>query len=244
MIFNVSGGGGTALNFRVVGGTTEPSNPKENMIWVNTSTTISSWVFSATQPSNPSNGMVWISTGTSSTVEFNALKKNGIHVYPISAKQYVSGAWVDKIAMSYQNGEWVDWVTYLYKSSNQFSEITGGWACNKNIKFFNMAVSGTIECGEYLTVKASSNSCYNATTVNKVNLTEFSKLLYDIAPDSSENDMFVYIHSITSGQLNENYVAASNNGEINLAGISGEYYITVGSDNNRNIKVGNIRLVN
>lgn len=59
-------------------------------------------------------GTVWISTGTSSPVPFNALKKNSVMVYPISAKQHVSGAWVDKEAESYQGGEWHDWTTYIY----------------------------------------------------------------------------------------------------------------------------------
>lgn len=113
MIFNVSGGGGTALNFRVVGGTTAPSNPKENTIWVNTSTPITDWVFSATQPTAAS-GRVWISTGTSSSVEFNALKKNNVMVYPMSAKQMVSGTLKDVTAKSYQGGKWVEWFDYDY----------------------------------------------------------------------------------------------------------------------------------
>lgn len=125
---NTGGGGGGGLNFSVVGGTTAPSNPKENMIWVNTSVAITTWVFSATVPENPVQGMVWISTGTSSTVAFNALKKNGIQVYPISAKQCVSGAWVDKTAKSYQGGEWADWWNgELYTPGNEWENITGGW---------------------------------------------------------------------------------------------------------------------
>lgn len=109
------GGGGAALNFKVVGGTSQPANPKENTIWINTSTPITDWVFSAKQPGAVS-GRVWISTGIDSTVEFNALKKNGIQVYPISAKQYVSGAWADRIAKSWNGGKWVDFINYLFHS--------------------------------------------------------------------------------------------------------------------------------
>lgn len=111
---NIGGGGGASLNFKVVGGTTAPSNPKENTIWVNTDAEISSWVFSATEPESPEEGMLWISTDTSSPVEFNALKKNSIQVYPLSAKQYVGGALVGKTAKTYQGGTWVDWITYIY----------------------------------------------------------------------------------------------------------------------------------
>lgn len=132
MLGRTNAGGGGGLNFRVIGGTSAPSSPKENDIWVNTDVKIASYIFSVTEPENPVEGMVWIPTGTSSPVAFNALKKNGIQVYPISAKQYVSGAWVDVTAKSYQNGEWVDWAIYLYRSGNEFTEITGGWALSQN----------------------------------------------------------------------------------------------------------------
>ena len=82
MIFNMTGGGGgSSLNFKVVGGTSQPSGVGENTIWVKTSTAITSYVFSPNQPT-ASAGCVWIQTGTGS-VSFNALKKNTIQLYPI-----------------------------------------------------------------------------------------------------------------------------------------------------------------
>lgn len=80
MIFNMTNGGSgsTSLNFKVVGGTTEPTSPFENMIWVNTDAEITSWIFSSTTPETPAEGMVWFLVSTSSDYEFNALKKDGI----------------------------------------------------------------------------------------------------------------------------------------------------------------------
>lgn len=112
-IISRRGGGGGGLNFQIIGGTTAPNNPKENTIWVNTSTEITDWVFSATQPTAAS-GRVWISTGTSSSVEFNALKKNMLNVYPISVKQYISGKWTNKTAKTYLSSTWTDWAVKLY----------------------------------------------------------------------------------------------------------------------------------
>ena len=221
---NGGSGGGVGLNFRIIGGTSTPSNPKENDIWVNTSVDIPYWSFNSpdditlrcpvgedskvihadggtsehtsyavsdfvmipnrttllvitmamagsavhhalydssktfvgvipselgtrvyTVPSNAAyiklsmpksgtfkalaikdiptleDGTLFISTATSSTVAFNALKKNGIEVYPIYAKQYVSGAWVDVEAKSYQNGTWVGWWNgELYKAGREY----------------------------------------------------------------------------------------------------------------------------
>ena len=102
--FKHGAGGVSALNFKVVGGTSQPVNPKENTIWVNTQTEISGWAFSATEPGSPVEGMVWIATGASSNADFNAIKKNCVQVYPFSAKQYISGAWVGNEAKIFQNG--------------------------------------------------------------------------------------------------------------------------------------------
>lgn len=104
-MYGFGGGGGAPLNFEVVGNP-QPDNSKENTLWVNTDVKITSWIFSATEPENPAEGMVWFSVGTSSPVEFNALKKNALQVYPRSAQQYVSGAWVDVTAKIYQNSVW------------------------------------------------------------------------------------------------------------------------------------------
>lgn len=134
MIGRTNTGGGGGLNFQVVGGIIAPSNPRENTIWVNTATKITSWFFSATEPENLAEGMVWISVGTSSEVAFNALKKNGIEVYPISAKQYIDGELVSVETQSYQNGEWVEWIPAgaLYYNGDEREDVTGGWALSTN----------------------------------------------------------------------------------------------------------------
>lgn len=123
-ISNAGGSGGGGLNFKVVGGTVQPTSPSENTIWVNTANDITGWVFSVTAPTNPVSGMVWFATSNSSSVAFNAEKKNGIWVYPAGCQQYVSGAWVTKNAKTYQSGAWKDWVFWLYKDGVKEVEFT------------------------------------------------------------------------------------------------------------------------
>ena len=48
MIINASGSAG--LNFKVVGGTTQPANPKENTIWVSADVEIAEWGFGTENP--------------------------------------------------------------------------------------------------------------------------------------------------------------------------------------------------
>ena len=113
-----TGGGGGGLNFRVIGGTSVPSNPKDNDIWVNTKYKITGYIFSVTEPEKYEEGIVWFPTGKTGQVEFNALKKNTIQIYPLSANQYINGVWNDVTAMSYQNGEWSEWIRTIYVFEN------------------------------------------------------------------------------------------------------------------------------
>lgn len=127
-------GGGASLNFFVEAYKTTAemlaATPKNNTIGVVTSVDIASWIFSSVEPDVPAPGSVWFKTGTDSPVEFNALKKNSIHVYPRDAYQYIGGVWNRLEAMSFQDGQWAKWITYtyLYDSGDECTDITGGWA--------------------------------------------------------------------------------------------------------------------
>lgn len=122
---NTGGGGSGGLNFKVICGT-QPSTAKENTIWVDTDR-INNYYFSAEQPENMTDYDVWFPIGTSSTVAFSATKKNHIMVYPLSAKQFISGTLVDKTAESYQGGKWNSWIKYLYNYGNSYTNIGGEW---------------------------------------------------------------------------------------------------------------------
>ena len=176
---NTGGGGGTPLNFKVVGNP-QPDNPKANTIWVDTDTKITGWFFSATQPENLAEGNVWFPVGTSSPTAFNALKKNGITVYPLSAKQYVNGALVDKVAKTYQDGAWADWVvyTYLFKSGEG---VASDWTINKNQ---NARVNIT---SDYINITntASASWDFGLYKKNAVDLTNVKSVAIEAQMDSS-----------------------------------------------------------
>lgn len=167
---------GAELNFEIVGGTTQPSNPKGNTIWVNTSTTITSWAFSAEAPASPKSGMVWIKVLASSNSQFNAMGDENVWmVYPNSAFQYVSNSWVGKDAQIYQGGAWQKfWDKYYLKGSEQYADITGGW------KGVGQAATITDE-GIYL--YAANAAAWNAyfSTQYEIDLTDVTFLEFDIS---------------------------------------------------------------
>lgn len=166
---------GVELNFKVVNGwQTEPSDPEENTIWVNTGVAITSWIFSATEPENPSEGMVWFSTGTTSPVEFNALKKNGIQIYPTAAKVYNAGAWQDKEAKIYQNGAWIDWFIYIHSVNGGYNKSYFG---SYSIPFMGSTAFTVDQSGIY-TVNGNA-SLSNFIIDNPIDLASYSFLEFE-----------------------------------------------------------------
>lgn len=121
-IFGVDGSY-TNLNFTIVGGTTEPINPTENMIWINTNTEIANWSFNPNTPSVAlETGTVWFQINTSSNAELNILEDtNEAYLAPTSAKQYENGAWVEKEAKCWQDNQWKTLAIIF----NVFSEVYG-----------------------------------------------------------------------------------------------------------------------
>lgn len=168
-------GGGSSLNFKVVGNP-QPETAKENTIWVDAET-ISGWVFSATAPEAPQDNMVWIQTITASPVAFNALKKNSIMVYPLSAKQYVGGAWVDKTAKTWKGNAWTDWATWLYDSGNEFTALTGGWAAvNRDKSNTTTSGSSVTKNEDHIYTKNVSGGSRAPATANKIDLTPYKAI--------------------------------------------------------------------
>jgi hypothetical protein len=100
-------GGGGGYNFTIVGGTTRPANSTQNMVWVNTSHEITSYVLSATEPETPTSGMLWVKIDNTSPIKVCAPIGNDLIVlYLRSAVQYINGAWESVPAQCYQDGEW------------------------------------------------------------------------------------------------------------------------------------------
>lgn len=179
----VLGGGGASLNFSIVGGTTQPTG-KENLIWVDTSTAITSWEFSATEPTSPVAGMVWFRTGTSASAPINAVKKNGIWIYPTGVSQYISGEWVSKIAQTYQSGQWISWTKYLIKGGRE-SEPNSLVAVNKRTEASGSAYTPEITNRDTgFTVKMSGAGPYalssgSMISAEDIDFSPFSKVIAD-----------------------------------------------------------------
>ena len=231
------GGGGASLNFDVKAYATEEALlaavPKENTIGVITQTAITSWAFSATEPAEPVAGMVWISTGDSSGVAFNALKKNAIQVYPLFAKQYVNGAWVDVTAYSYRGGEWVGWITYIAINENDWY---------KRNPYPHVSYSyGTYDFSENsLKGKVTGpNQQVSLVKKEKVDFSAISKVkfVYSLDTNLGNSGQILAIVSTSDNDASSNSSictklifdkATKQTAYLDVSGVSGQHYLWIG----------------
>lgn len=232
----VDGSGG--LNFKVVGGLTQPSDPKENTIWVLTDEKITGYAFSAEAP-DLIEGCVWFQTAASSGVGFNALKNNTVMVYPTTAKQCVGGAWVDVTAKTYQNGSWVDWWNgQLYDSGNEYERMTGGWVgipMGYNSEYITAKDPTITRNADSMVFSMPDGGGAVIGPKKKIDLTNYSTLVFDGkftgASDTASlcnlrvwSELGTYS---TDNVIASKSITANTDGEITLdvSGISGPCYV-------------------
>nr|DAI33413.1 MAG TPA: hypothetical protein [Caudoviricetes sp.] len=258
--YPIMGGGGSDLNFKVIAVASEsalPTTAAENTIAVITTAPITSYVFSSTAPTSPVEGMVWALTDRTSIAAFNAVKRNGLWVYPLRCQQYISGAWIEKTAKSYLNGAWSDWWDgSYYKDGNQEIFVTGGWQKFARINNVNEVTFEASEIHFGVQYQAApSDGGYGGIicTNNKIDITGISSLVIKKSCQPPETGV-ANIPRAGFGLLSEaKYVSpASPSGwvamtaigytqdygqtkvysesRLDTSGLSGSYYIALGNE--------------
>ena len=255
MIINNSGGG-APLNFKVVGGTSQPANPKENTIWVNTSVGISSWGMIKDIAPNWSvpEGTVYIfieaAAGGSESV-FNALKSNEISLRLIGAKQYVGGAYVNKEVKLYQNGAWHLIITdnYLFKLGGEVAPETGGWTYTGYRFASNSPCNGgQIINGEIRTTGVPNHYMGCLGTALPVDLTKYSRLAVQGWSLSSHRVICICTNRAAIGDSTVATIWLPNAYTndyyyLDISGLNGAYYIVaISQADNNDMYIYNIRL--
>ena len=237
MIGRTNTGGGVGVggsHLVIVGGTICPAKAHHNMVWVKTDAEITGYVLSATAPTTPVEGMVWISISDSGdNVTIAPVGGDWVTIYPLSASQYVNGAWVAKVAKCYRDGQWYEWWDgMLYDTGNEFKSATGGWWQNPNLEHASGAKNtGTAtKNAETLTISANSVTyCGALSTVKMVDLTNYKTLRIE-----GTGYCLCLAHTFTSGVLNGKASAQGSingSGNVDISGLNGSYYITFSTYN-------------
>lgn len=211
MIYNMAGGN-MPLDFSVEAYDSElllPATARKNTIAVFTDTPITGWAFDIEAPAAPTAGMVWFYTTASSSVAFNAVRKNEIAVYPAYARQYVNGAWVDKTAKTYQNGEWVDWRVYAYNKGNVYQELTGGWSKSAMTTGSSDPVVPTVVFAAEemrMSVKGATYATGGIYTEKSIDLTPYKEIHCIIKHPGDYENAYLSVSETVPYNINTDYI--------------------------------------
>lgn len=129
----VGGGGG---NFNVVGGLTQPTSPRENMIWVKADIKPRpAFVVAQTAPDSPADGLIWFFASAQGLLT-KAYVYSGSTWVLADTYVYLADTWV-QIASAW-NGE-------LFDNGNQYEDVTGGWSVDNS--YYGSGAIGTTIVG-------------------------------------------------------------------------------------------------
>lgn len=169
MIFNLSAGS-SGLDLEVVGGTTQPAQPAENTVWLNTSVEIGEVYLQGNQPANPTAGDVWINTSTKGTT-LEVMQSPYLEIEIGTVKQYNDAAWSEPDVQVYKAGEWHTSVLYLY-SAGAWSEY-GIFEAGKLVTVTETSYSG-LECVKVQLTDSGTNGY--ARIASPIDVTKYNTL--------------------------------------------------------------------
>ena len=228
---------GVELNFEVVGGTSRPANPKENTIWVNTITNITSYVFSLEEPSSKTEGMVWFELGSTGNIGFEAINNNAdlIELHPVTAYQRISGVWKEKQSSIYKENKWAAFKHILYVLKDRAIDPTVG-------SYVNVASSpmsnGVIQATRndstgnygYFSSRITLNGNFKTLRVhaNVTNVAASSSTTYLLRVGVSSTAMASGSYNSNIGKFSAYKALNVGNqwANIDISKISGNYYIS------------------
>lgn len=176
------------------------------------------------------------------------LNGNVAKMYPLSAKQYVSGGWVEKTTKIYKNSAWVDlWDGTLYKNGDQYTGVTGGFITNK---VYVGPSGGNNKTGvtfntNSITINAGADASI-VSTVKKISLTNYHYIVVSV----SEINKIAYVSIMANdtGNVYSERVAGveyKSNGNmiLDISNITGDYYVVIWSHNNSGFTFNEVKLL-
>ena len=220
-----TGSGSGPLTLNITTGSTQPIGGSENLIWANTTTSITSIVIANINdtPTNPSTGMFWIGTSITSNVAMPISNNPKVMIYPWRARQYISGAWQDIPCSTYLNGAWVKWSTTIFTVGDPLPTLVGS--------------GGTVTLLDSGVMSFKSSAEYDLNRRIAVDLTYYSQIFFRGIGQRSgtTTDEYVGIAKDAntwagSGYYTSIYPATNPDGTttdriIDISSLIGEYYI-------------------
>lgn len=258
-IIRVGGGAGGGLAFTVVGGTTQPSNPSENTVWVNTSTAIKNVYAQVYAPANPVVGDVWVNTWValdgngnpivSDPLTMTVAESPFIRITASSGKQWNGMGWVQYPTKVYKNGAWSPDVLIILNAGSwgTFGQPTKIFQTNMEITGTNAAKYFTFENGDLLYQYPSSSTTvpFRAYIETPIDVSPYNTMKV-ISYKAKGGSRWAFLNSSVSGgnsSYAESYATEKMTGgtsasptetNLDISSASGQMYFGIGVYYNNN----------
>ena len=233
--------GGAGLNFKIVGGTTQPVSPKENTIWINTDANIGECQFSETKPtvrtdgSQLQDGDIWLGINIKDGVLITAEKKNNIQVNISYCKQYISGNFVEKEVTVFVNNEWVKPRNFIFDGYKTKAEYTFS-----ERDYDNGSVLNPLIINRYGVVTTSAGNKRMISVNELIDFTNITTVTVELqftgaGTGSIYNEIFIVDEINSASEMRKNYLkkqSFSNNTtlqtiSVDVSDMTGSHYLVV-----------------
>jgi hypothetical protein len=216
---SLTGSSSAGLNFTVVGGTTQPTDLSENIIWINTDINITKWTIAPYTPQyidyTPEHGDVWICTVPSGQIKIDVQQNNDMILFPFTMYLYNTNTWERVTGKIYQNSTWTDLtgVVAIYENGTVNRQLIGD---------FTTAVTITYNADNFYT--GTTGYVYS---LHSFDVTPYSKLKVISKNENGESWKFGLN---TSQSVGSNYATfpASTGGFVekiyDISSFTGNYY--------------------
>lgn len=228
-------------DFHVVGGTTQPSNPENNTIWVNTSVSIPIVCVATGYPSSDVykvNGAIFIWDNATSWISpnLNVSKEKSkmyLPIFPKAVYQYINGVWVSMTASIYKDKTWIPLGTYLYDSGNTCQNVTGGWTTSTlNTYQSNGMISSTANNTLQLKKNGKPSGSWPAlgwVTNNYIDLNPYSSLHFKYVASGTATENSIIDFRVVGNTVGGYGDALAKKAITKNVNISGEVIVDISS---------------
>lgn len=251
----ISVGGGGSLKLNVVGGTTQPLNPKENTIWVNTSIAIGNiYIFKLyyNLPVSPSVGDIVVQDGTySDSVELTVSEKPHIGIRPQCCFQYTAAGWEGVESALYTGGAWKQLYLYII-NTDIFPAILGDWNAyaTKATSYTSTTALPTLSLvGGNVVASMVSSRRGTVALSRKIDFSKYDSMYLHCATSAATSHEFGIVTQLPESNYTftvfkqESNKSDSKTITVDCSTVSGEQYIAIGMFSKLDLTIKRLHLV-
>jgi len=262
----ISVGGGGGLKVKVVGGTTQPSNPKEGTIWVKTSSDIGNVYFTNASPESPALNDIWICVNESWISRYIPISEKPYTQLPVGfCCQWNGSYWNGRESKVYMNSEWCA-LTLVLAHKNLGIGSSADWSAFNSIESFltttvaNMQAPTLGSSASGITITQVTNkrgtAVYGTSDADTIDFSNYDSIImyyYDTAssyrelciatewpdPSSLTNNKYA---TAAYTQKNNASTSSTTNISVDCSAITGDGYVAIGINNKQIITIAQLIL--